>query len=399
MTRKAVALLIETSNAYARGILEGIIEYQRQHDGWSIYLPEQDRGATPPKWLRTWQGDGIIARIESDAIATAVKRAGIPTVDVSAARRLDGIPWVETDDACVARLAIEHLWERGFRQLAFCGDPSFNWSKWRSDHFVAQLTARGIDCHLFETTGRLSKGYSWPREQKHLAQWLKKLPKPIGLMASYDIRAQQILDLCRELEIHVPDEVAVVGVDNDPIVCNLSYPSLSSVIPNAMGAGFLAAEILEKMMRGESIPADAHLLAPLGVATRQSTDILAVSDPDIRKAARFIRDNACSGITVLDVLREVPLSRRVFENRFQKATGKTPHDAILAQRLKRVEELLRESDLSLDAIAQKTGFEHSEYMSVVFRKEFKIPPGRYRNQIRRGETPHLILRSSNTLNL
>ncbi len=120
-TRYSVALLIESSNAYARGILEGVIDYQRKHDAWSVFLPEQERGATPPSWLKRWKGDGIIARIETETIAKAVRSMSVPTIDVSAARRLEGIPWIETDDAMVAQLAVEHLVERGFRKLAYCG--------------------------------------------------------------------------------------------------------------------------------------------------------------------------------------------------------------------------------------------------------------------------------------
>ncbi len=390
MTRRSVALLIESSNAYARGLLQGIIDFQRQHEAWSIYLPEQDRGAMPPKWIRNWNGDGVIARIETDAIARVVRRIGIPVVDVSAARRIEQIPWVETDDSKVAQLAAEHLIERGFRHFAFCGDSNFNWSVWRSQAFVIALKMNGLDCDVFELPVRKSGSRSWLQEKRMLAKWISSLPKPVGMMASYDIRARQILDICRDLEIMVPDEVAVIGVDNDPIICNLAFPSLTSVIPDAVGAGYRAAELLEKMMTSGSPNQESHLLAPLGVATRQSTDIFAVDDEYIRRSAKFIREHACSGITVVDILREIPLSRRVFENRFHKATGQTPHEAILAQRLRRVEQLLRESDLSLEAIADKTGFEHPEYMNVVFRKHYKLPPGRYRSQIRHRSTQSLI---------
>lgn len=382
MPRRSVALLIESSNAYARGLLQGIIAYQQQHDAWSIYLPEQDRGASPPKWIRNWKGDGVIARIETEEIAKVVRQIGIPVVDVSAARQLKNIPWVETDDRLVARLAADHLIERGFRNLAFCGDPSFNWSIWRRDHFVEAVQSRGLECKVFDAVSRESPAYSWPREKRRLASWIRDLEKPVGLMASYDIAARQVLDACRELEIMVPEEIAVIGVDDDPIVCNLAFPSLTSVIPDAAGAGYRAAELLEQMMLGEVPQAESHLLAPLGISTRQSTDIFAVEDPEIRRAAKLIREQACAGITVIDVLREISLSRRVFESRFRKATGQTPHEAILSQRLKRVEQLLRESDLSLEAIASKTGFEHPEYMSVAFRKHFRIPPGKYRVQLR-----------------
>jgi LacI family transcriptional regulator len=201
-------------------------------------------------------------------------------------------------------------------------------------------------------------------------------------MASYDIGARQVLDACRELNIMVPEEIAVIGVDDDPIVCNLAFPSLTSVIPDAAGAGYRAAELLELMMSGGTPTSESHFLPPLGISTRQSTDIFAVEDPEIRRAAKLIREQACTGITVIDVLREVSLSRRVFESRFRKATGQTPHEAILSQRLKRVEQLLRESDLSLETIAARTGFEHPEYMSVAFRKHFQMPPGKYRSVLR-----------------
>jgi LacI family transcriptional regulator len=382
MPRRSVALLIESSNAYARGLLQGIIAYQQQHDAWSVYLPELDRGASPPKWIRNWRGEGVIARIETEEIAKIVQRIGIPVVDVSAARHLRGIPWVETDDPRVSELAVEHLIERGFRNLAFYGDPKFNWSIWRRDHFIASLQRRGLSCEIFDAVGPESRGYSWPRENRRLANWIRSLIKPVGLMASYDIGARQVLDACRELNIMVPEEIAVIGVDDDPIVCNLAFPSLTSVIPDAAGAGYRAAELLDLMMSGGHPESESHFLAPLGISTRQSTDIFAVEDPEIRRAAKLIREQACTGITVLDVLGEVSLSRRVFESRFRNATGQTPHEAILAQRLKRVEQLLRESDLPLEAIAAKTGFEHPEYMSVAFRKHFKVPPGKYRSELR-----------------
>ncbi len=379
-TRYSVALLIESSNAYARGILEGVIDYQRKHDAWSVFLPEQERGATPPSWLKRWKGDGIIARIETETIAKAVRSMSVPTIDVSAARRLEGIPWIETDDAMVAQLAVEHLVERGFRKLAYCGDSSFNWSRWRGEAFSEIVLARGLEYFEYTSHDRYAPGYSWPREQRRLSKWLAGLPKPIGMMASYDIRAQEILDSCRELNIAVPDQVAVVGVDNDPIICNLAFPSLTSVIPDAVQAGYMAAELLQRMMQGECVPADAHLLPPLGIATRQSTDVLAVDDPDVAAAAKYIRDHAREGITVADVLKHVPLSRRALESRFKKITGRTPHDAIVSQRLSHVERLLNETDLSLDAIAARTGFEHAEYMSVVFRQKHGTPPGKFRKQ-------------------
>ncbi|QGJ69540.1 Xylose operon transcription regulator XylR [Planctomycetales bacterium 10988] len=378
--RRSVALLIETSNAYARGLLSGIISYIQEHASWSIFLPEQERGATPPRWLLNWKGDGIIARIETDAIAQAVRKTKLPTVDLSAARYLPDIPWVETDDHAIAELAAEHLLERGYRHLGYCGDPGFNWSVWRCEIFTELIQQKGGKCHIHQSLARYNPRYSWNREKTRLSKWLSNLPKPIAIFACYDIKAQQLLDVCRELNISVPEEVAVLGVDNDPILCELCTPPLSSVIPNTHQAGYEAAALLEEMMSGEKVSNEPLLIKPLGIHTRQSTDLLAIEDPDIAKAFRYIREQATANIRVQDVLEQVPLSRRMLEHRFVKYLGRTPHQEIQRQRIKRVKELLTQSDLSLTEIAIRSGFEHTEYMSVAFKRETGQTPSRYRQE-------------------
>jgi len=281
MPRRSVALLIETSNSYSRGVLEGIAQYARHHERWSIFLPEQERGGRPPRWLGQWKGDGFIARIETDEIAGALRRTKLPVVDVSAARHLPDIPWVETDDAAIAELAIKHLLDRGFRNLAYCGDPGFNWSKWRRDNFRNLAESAGVTAHLYDSLSRNDPKYSWNRERRGLAKWLSGLPRPVGIFACYDIQAQKILEVCRELGIAVPEQVAVLGVDNDALLCELADPPLSSVICNTHRTGFEAAALLDQMMDGEQIDAVPLLVAPLGIQTRQSTDILAIEDPDV----------------------------------------------------------------------------------------------------------------------
>ncbi len=379
--RKSVALLIETSNAYARGLLEGIVEYQRQRDSWSVFLPEQERGATPPRWLRNWAGDGVIARIETAEIARSISQLRVPVVDLSSARRVGDIPWVETDDRAIATLAFEHLHERGFRHFAFCGPRGFNWSTWRMEHFVSLCKLAGVDCECFQTDSPYAKSPKKSGKQTSLEAWLTQLPKPTGLLCAYDIQAQVVLDTCRNLSLQVPEQLAVIGVDNDPLLCDLSHPSLTSVAPDARGAGFHAAQLLDDLMIGRSANGLASLLMkPLGIVQRQSTDITAVSNKNIAEAIRFIRDHACDGINVGDVLSHVLLSRRSLESQFLHATGKTPHEMIATIRTDRVQRLLQQSELSLEEIAKHAGFEHTEYMSVVFKKRFGISPGRYRRQ-------------------
>ncbi len=382
MKRRSVALLIETSNAYARGLLEGVITYVRRHEAWSVYLPEQERGAKPPLWLHRWKGDGIIARIETDEIAAAVRQSRLPIVDVSAARHVPDIPWVETDDIVIAQLAAAHLLERGFRRLAYCGDAGFNWSNWRQEHFQRIVAEAQCEFHLHVSSAKTDIKFSWNGERKRMANWLAQMPKPVGIMACYDIRAQQLLDLCRELDIAVPEQVAVIGVDNDRLLCDLASPPLSSVIPNAHRSGYEAASLLDSLMQGIKVPAIAHLIKPLGVEARQSTNILAIDDPDVAKALRYIREHANQGINVSDLLRNVPISRRVLEHRFRQCLGRTPHEEILRLRVQRIKQLLQESDLSLQEIAKQTGFEHVEYLSTVFKRETGISPRAFRKEVR-----------------
>jgi LacI family transcriptional regulator len=374
-----VAILIETSNAYARGLLQGVVHYIREHRPWSFHLMEQGRGDDPPPWLAGWKGDGIIARIETPRIARAVVRTGLPAVDLSAARLVPTLPWVETNDEDIARLAAEHLLERGFKRFAFCGDARFNWSAWRQNSFVNRLRSAGHDCMIYQP---LAEAGDVAAEAKNLARWLGDLPKPVGIMACYDIRGQQVLDACRSAGLAVPDEVAVIGVDNDVLLCELASPPLSSVIPNAHRAGYEAAALLDQLMAGKRVASTAHLITPLGVAERQSTDVLAVDDRDVARAVQFIREHACEGINVSDVLGAVPLSRRVLEQRFQRLLGCTPREEILNVRLGRVKQLLGETDLPLYLVAERTGFEHVEYLSVVFKRETGRTPSAWREEAR-----------------
>ncbi|MFN9717048.1 MAG: XylR family transcriptional regulator [Planctomycetota bacterium] len=378
MKNRSVALLLETSNAYSRGLLDGIIGFVQQHRGWSVYLPEQERGADPPEWLRRWKGDGIIARIETHEIARAVSATKLPVVDLSAGRFLENIPWLETDDRRIAEVAAEHLLERGFRNLAFCGDPGFNWSKLREQSFEACVRSIGAAYFCHHSAPRTDADYSWNRDRRGLIQWLRKLPRPIGIMACYDIKAQQLLAICREEDIAVPDEVAVIGVDNDRRLCELCDPPLSSVVPNSWKTGYESASLLDRMMRGERVSTEGRLIPPLGVKTRHSTDVLAIDDADIVAAIRIIRDQSCKGLTVHQLMRQVPMSRRIFERRFQNLLGRTPHAEIVRIRIDRCRQLLAETDLPLTEIARAAGFPHAEYLSVTFKRETGQTPREFR---------------------
>ncbi|HEV2972380.1 MAG TPA: DNA-binding transcriptional regulator [Pirellulales bacterium] len=381
--RPEVALLIETSNSYARGLLRGIYAYLREHDPWSIYLPELGRGDAPPNGLNSWRGDGIIARIENPQIAKAVRQTRAHAIDVSAERLIPDLPGVETDNEAIARLAFEHLFERGFRHMAYCGGGGFQWSVERHRWFTQLAEESGCTVSVFPPPGlKCAPTDTWEHKAKELAVWLRKLRKPCGLMACYDVRGRQVLDICRRAGIAVPDEIAVVGVDNDDLLCSLAVPPLSSVVPDTLRAGYHAAELLDQLMAGRKVEAGLRLIKPTGIVTRQSSDVLATADPDVSSAVRFIRDHACDGIKMADVLRAIPVSRRVLENRFKKMLGHTPHEEILRVQLQRARQLLEETDLSVASIADRTGFKYVEYLSAVFKRHFGQPPSQYRTDHR-----------------
>jgi len=376
-----VALLVETSNAYARGLLSGIMSYIREHRSWSIYLGEHSRGERLPSWLSQCQADGAIVRIENAAIAAIVRQLKVPVVDMSAARLIPALAWVETDDLATARLAADHLLERGFKHFTFAGDNHHNWSRWREQHFTSLIQEAGCDCSVYHGSPIDKRDSEVLLEE--IGTWIAGLPKPLGVMAAYDLYGQQVLNACRRRAIQVPDEVAVIGVDNDEIFCNLSDPPMSSVIPNTHRTGYEAAALLDRMMAGESVRGEGRLFEPLGVATRQSTDVLAIEDRNLVQAIRYIRQHACEGISVKAVLNAMPQSRRMLEVRFKKTIGRTPHEEIVRVQLNQVKMLLVESDLSLEQIAGRTGFSHVEYLSAVFRDKVGMPPGRYRALNRR----------------
>ncbi|PTY01620.1 XylR family transcriptional regulator [Verrucomicrobia bacterium LW23] len=390
-----MALIIETSNAYARGLLHGVHAFARERGTWAFSFVEQGRGAAPPAWLAGWHGDGIIARMESPEIALAVQRTGLPAVDVSAGRFAPQYPWVETDDAAIARLAVQHLRERGFRRLAYCGDARFAWSRHRARAFRALVEEAGPEAGLSmaefvpPSPPQQAPGADDPaRSHALLVDWLRALEKPAGVFAGYDVLGRAVLEACRAAGLAVPEDVAVLGMDDDELLCELSTPPLSSIIPDSRRTGYEAASLLEAMMRGECASgapdaAGGRLIAPLGVHARQSTDVLAVEDPAIARALRFIRKHACDAdapINVGDVLRVVPLSRRVLEKRFSKALGRTPHEEILHTRLARAQRLLRETKLSLEEVAAASGFTYPEYLSVAFKRTLGTTPSAYRRK-------------------
>lgn len=385
--RRHVALIVETSVVYGRQILRGIARYLKTHAAWSVFLDERELRTPPPNWLSHWRGDGVICRSTTREWARIFRKRHLPVVDLNDLHLDLDLPRVGSDMMAIGRLGAEHLRERGFAHLAFCGFSGETWSAQRCEGFV-QAAQGGVGAgSIYESPWAGLRKHPWQEGRNQIAQWLKSLPRPVGIMACNDVRAQHVLDACGHLGVHVPDEIAVVGVDNAETLCELCNPPLSSVVADAERIGFEAAALLDRLMAGKSAPARDLLVEPLGVVTRQSSDVFAVSDPLVARAVRFIREHACQGVKVADVLGEVHCSRSVLERRFREHLGRSPQAELRAVQLRRVQQLLVETDWTLARIAEAAGIEHPEYLNVLFKRQTAQTPGEFR-EVHRAEKPH-----------
>ncbi len=376
-----VALLVETSNAYCRSLLQGVAAFVREQQPWSIYLAEHERGASIPSWLLRWDGDGIIARVENEEIAREIVKTELPVVNVSAEDIIETMHVVVVDEEAKARIVVDHLLERGYQEFAFCGISGFGWAATRERLFSQLVRKLNYNCHLYEVSAS-DRRMNWEEEQTKVARWLQSLPKPIGLFVPYDYRGQQVLDACRRADIAVPEQVAVVSTGDDEVLCDLTMPSMSSVTLNAHGVGYQAASVLSQLMAGKLVEPRVVLLKPFGVHLRQSTDVFAIDDQEVAQAVKYIREYACEGIQVDDVLAVVPISRRGLEYRFLKLLDRTPHEEIVRVQMARVTDLMLRTELTLAEIADRAGFSNADYMGRAFKKQFGIPPSQYRKQTR-----------------
>jgi LacI family transcriptional regulator len=374
---KHVALLIETSREYGRGLLRGVTRFHREHAHWSTYFKPQGLGESPPDWLRTWKGDGILARIDDRRMADRVLATGLPVVDLRGALEGLGLPSIGVDNREVARMAVQHLLDRGLRHFAFCGvHPGRNrFDDERCNRFRQHVEATGHSCNVFE---RWRHWANWERGQQEIADWLAELPKPVGVMTCHDDRGQQVLDACQRMGAHVPDEVAVIGVDNDPYLCNLTLPSMTSVDVNPERSGFEAASLLDRLMRGRKAPKQPIYFPPRHIVTRQSTDTIAVDDPDVSAVARFIRDHACEGIRIEAALAASSVSRSTLTRRFKSLLSRTPMAHLTHIRIETAKQLLLETDLTVATISERCGFTEPKYFVEAFHRVVREPPGRFR---------------------
>lgn len=373
-----VMLLIETSKVYGRGLLDGIGRYAMTHGQWVLGVEERGLEDESFRLIRSWKGDGIIFRSTGEPVVRAIRRRGVPAVDTNSAVIGHGFPLVYADEERIAQLAVTHFLERRFQHFAFCSVEEPRWVEWRREAFLRELARLGLSAYT--NAPDPSRGASWERQHRHLAAWVAGLPKPVAVLAANDVCGTRLVAACRTAGMLIPEQVAVLGVDNDEVLCRLTSPPLSSIDPDSPGIGYRAALLLDEMMDGAAGPTEPIWIPPRGVVTRQSTDVVAVDDPEVADALGFIREHACDGIDVDDLLHRMSISRATLERKFAASLQTTPRQAILRVRIERIRFLLTQTEYPLERIASLAGYKTQSHLSVAFRRETGLTPGDYRRQ-------------------
>jgi LacI family transcriptional regulator len=378
-----VLLLVESSRGSGRSFLRGIANYAHHHGPWSCYWEPAGLENAWPK-LKTLELDGIILR-DVDKL-DEVLACGIPAVVIGHGRtEVSGLSNVLTDSARIGQMAAEHLLACGFKHFAYCGvcldaNEDVSWSQLRRQSFSTHIQDAGYDCCDFSLP-KPSEGISWPQERSAMARWLQSLPKPLGLMACNDDRARQVVEACKLVGLSVPGQLAIVGVDNDEVVCGLSDPPLSSVAVNFDRAGYEAAAALDSLMNGRGTVPERIMVHPTHIVVRRSTDIVAVEDASLAKALRHIRDTSdWETLTVNSVARHAGISRRLLEKRFRRDLGCSVMDDIRRVRTDKMAQLLVETQLPVHEVAQTLGFTDVQHFARFFRSVKNMSPLAYRKR-------------------
>jgi LacI family transcriptional regulator len=397
-TSRHVILFLDTTNPHQRKIAQGVATYAHQQGNWIFDFVQDPAENLPylnydplenPIGLGRRLADGIIAHFPTRQSAKTIHRLKIPIVGIE----LDwgwsdpswGIPYLATDNDAIGCLGARELIERGFKRLAFCGIPRTRftgWSEQRQAAFEQYAREAGVPCSIFPLASPPND--SGAKLHKRLSAWVKSLGKPVGLMACYDVRARHILTVCRELDLPVPEDVAVIGVDNDELLCELTSPPLSSIEQGNRTIGYQAAALLDRLMAGRKAPQLKYVVQPEGVVTRRSSDSLAIDDVDVAEALRFIRRHACEGIQIGDVVQAIAVSRSTLGRRFQALIGRTIHAEILRVQIDRARQLTAATDLPLNQVAMQAGFRYLQHMITIFRRYTGQTPSEYRAQSRQG---------------
>jgi len=381
-----VILLIEKSRAFGRGLLHGIVQYSNFHGPWLFYMePETQKKGRKHSydWIKELDADGIIGYTWDANLIKAIVNLECPAVIRGLEKPTRHAYCIVTDQAAIARTAVEYFLELGFRRFAYCGYGDMIWSQQRGENFRSAVTESGFNLKTYMYKQPKTRHLRIPdKEQVIIAKWLVSMPKPVAIMAGNDDRSQDILAACKIASINVPSEVAILGVDNDELICGLSYPQLSSIALNTQRAGYEAAQVLGKLMDRQKVEEKEKevLVSPLHVVTRQSTDIMAIEDKQVAQAVHFIRNHSNEVIQVGNVVEAAGISRRTLEQRFRKTLGHSVLEEIKYARVNQMAKMLVETNLSISQIAWSLGFPYTNNISRYFKQQKGITPLEYRRK-------------------
>lgn len=379
---REVILILERSRAYGRRLIRGIVRYAKTHDPWLFHMePEFYRHSPrrPQDWITSLQADGIIAHLGDGRAIRSVMGLGVPAIITSIREPAAQTHAIETDDEAIGRMAVDYFLGRGFHHFAYCGFDEMHWSKRRGESFRRTVTEAGRDIRVYEQPRRrnLRTGED---EEPFLTDWLRSLPRPTALLTCNDDRGRQVLIACRAARLEVPDDIAILGVDDDEFVCETTHPQLSSINLGVEAAGYAAATLLGDLMTEPKRNRDNEriVISPLYVAERQSTDVLATKDREVAAALRFIRERVREMVQVSDVARAVGLSVRTLQQRFSKVTGHSVHDEIKRTRVDHMARLLVSTNFSITEIARLFQCAEVNNISRYFRQQTGLTPSQYR---------------------
>jgi LacI family transcriptional regulator len=374
---------MEVGQATMRRVVSGIMAYAQQRGTWNVCIPESHSDQSLD-CLLGGQWDGVIAGFD-DPHGPELLRMAVPLVGVGGGygwyRPDANIPYVGTDNTAVAQLAANHLLELGFVHFAFCGyhpTPSNRCSYKRAEAFCEAVARRGYACSTFNAPNTASD--TWENICGDLVAWLSRLPHPVGIMACNDSRARQILEACRMVHLRVPEDVAVVGVDNEEAICLFTNPMLTSVDQGSQRSGYEAASLLDQWMEGGSVTPGKRTVAPVGIVVRGSTEILATTDDELAAALRFIQEHACEPIKLDDVSRTTGANGATLRRRFKSVLGRTVHEEIQRVRVERAKQLLVSTDWPFKQIARQSGFCSVQHMTTRIREATGHTPREYRER-------------------
>ncbi len=382
-----MALLVSAWNHYGRGIIEGAWHFA-QTNFWNLDMqPSRPDGGM--QMLEGWSGDGIIATVHSVALGEELRRCNLPVVNVSGAR-LPGVnfPRVTSDADAVIGLAFEHLRSKGLRHLAFCGDPHRRFLDYWT-HAYERATQKFHQPALVYRPRALGPGAGLVAQRQDRARWLKTLPLPVGIIGWDTITCRHVANACELAGLAIPDQVAIISLSTEDLLGQTIHPPISGVDIPVKRIGYEAAAMLDCMIRRRKLRVREQLLNPLGITSRQSTDVIECADPRIRRAIRFIKEHATTGISVPDVLREVPIGRRTLERRFEAIVGRTPAEEIRRTKLEQVRQLLTTTDMAIPEIAEASGFAYAEHMIPLFSRHYGLTPAAFRRHQRGSSTTPL----------